>query len=168
MSDEDSLNEMSAMPQRLMPRAPTVTEHHKVLGTNALHAGNTLATFKAHNTRIVSIDHRLESVEKFVDEMAGIRSELAGVSSALSKHGEIIGRLGERMEVEKAGIDLKKTIVIAVFGLLGAMVTSFGGYWLGHTPSGPSYVAPTHQQSVEIDQKLKEMDPDGHHGFAPH
>ena len=171
MSDEDSLNDMSAIPQRLMPRAASVTEHHKVLGTNAIHAGNTLATFKAHNFRINDIDERVETLEKFAQEMAGIRSELAGVSSALSAHGKIIGELGVKLENEKAAIDYKKTIVIAVFGLLGTLVTALGGYWIGnaHSPAaGPSYVAPTHQQVLEIDQKLKDMDPDGKHGFAPH
>ncbi len=177
MSDEDSLNEMSAIPARLMPRSPSLAEHHRVLSTNALHAGNSLATLKAHKVRQDNLDERQDHLEERVDtleqiarDVGGIRAELAGVSAAMSKHGEIIGQLGVKFESEKAGIDLKKTIVIAVFGLLGTLVTALGGYWIGnaHNNSGPSYVAPTHQQAVEIDQKLKEMDPDGKHGFAPH
>lgn len=168
MSDEDSLSEINSIPQRLMPRSPTVTEHHKVLGANALHAGNTLATFKAHKVRIDDIDERLEGVESVVQQFAKLSTELAGVSTALSKHGEIIGQLAVKFENEKAGIDYKKAVVIAIIGLLGTGLTTLGGYWIGHTPAGPSYVAPTHQQALEIDQKLKDMDPDGKHGFAPH
>lgn len=177
MSDEDSLNEMSSIPARLMPRAQNLAEHHRVLGTNAIHVGNSLATMKAHKVRQDGLEEkqddlteRVDTLEQIAREVGGIRVELAGVSAAMSKHGEIIGQLGLKLEVEKSGIDLKKTIVIAVFGLLGTLTTALGGYWIGnaHTNSGPAYVAPTHQQAVEIDQKLKEMDPEGKHGFAPH
>lgn len=170
MSDEDSLSEMSTAPQRLMPRASSVAEHHRVLGMNAIHAGNTLATIKAHKTRQDDLEERVDTLEQFSREMAGIRTELAGVSFALSKHGDIIGQLNLEKATEKAAFDYKKSIIIAVIGLLATIVTTLGGYWIGnaHNNSGPSYVAPTHQQAVEIDQKLKDMDPEGKHGFAPH
>ena len=55
MSDEDSLNEMHVAPQRLMPKSPSLTEHHKILGLHAVHAGNTIATIKAQADILLSM-----------------------------------------------------------------------------------------------------------------
>ena len=174
MSDEDSLSEMSAVPQRLMPKAPNVTEHHRVLGTNAIHAGNTIATLKAQKTLIDVVKYRVTDLEEFRDNLRDDLSELkeemvkqreasANIANALqasmSKLGEIVGKHGEELAAAKGGLELKKVIIIGVLGLLGTAVTVFGGYAWGHTPTGPAYQAPTHQQALEVDRKLKEYDP---------
>jgi hypothetical protein len=174
MSDEDSLNEMSAIPQRLMPKVASITEHHRVLGANALHAGNAIATDKAHKVRIDGVVKRVESLEEFRDglrddlsdlkeEMAKQREASTNIANALqvsmAQLGGIVGKHSEELAAAKGGLELKKVIIIGVLGLLGSAVTAFGGYAWGHTPTGPSYQAPTHQQAVEVDRKLKEFDP---------
>lgn len=183
MSDEYLSGEMSLTPQRLMPRSANIPEHHRILNLNAMHTGNQTSTIKAHKTRMDGLDQRLSSLESFredlrdnfsdlKEELGKQREQTAAIANAMqlsvSQLGAIVGKHSEEMAINKGGMEMKRVIVIGILGLLGTCVTVFGGYAWGHTPQGPAYVAPTHQQSIEIDQKLKEMDPDGHHGFAPH
>jgi hypothetical protein len=174
MSDEYASGEMSLTPQKLMPRSATITEHHRVLNLNAMHTGNQTSTIKAHKVRIDGIHERVGSLEEFRegfrDDFSELKEELVkqrestvAIANELQKSmmalGGIVGKHSEELAAQKGGMELKKVLVIALFGLLGTCVTAFGGYAWGHTPSGPAYVAPTHQQALEIDRKIKESDP---------
>ncbi len=171
MSDEDSLNEMHVAPQRLMPKSPSLTEHHKILGLHAVHAGNTIATIKAHKVRQDTLEERLEEIEDVRDLVWEVKAELASQREAnkqqseqfnkmLISHGDLIGQLGDKLVTQSAGSELKKTIVQGIVAVAIAAVTAYGGYTVGHRPETPVYQAPTHQQAQEIDNKIKEFDPD--------
>jgi hypothetical protein len=170
MSDEDSMSE-TISPARLMPKAQTLPEHHRILNMSAVHHGNTLATIKAHNVRIVGLDRRMDNVEGLRDEISDLKNEIVATRDtfkdsvnrlelSMSSLAGIVAKHGEELVVRKQGVDLKKTIIIAVFGLLGAMATASGGYFWAHTPGGPAYVPPTHAQAVQIDKEYREQDPE--------
>ena len=170
MSDEDSLSEMNVAPQRLMPKSPSLTEHHKILNLSAIHAGNTIATFKAHKVRIDDLYERVEEVECVKDMLSDLRSDMSSqkesmkehmdqFSRAISSQGAIIGEIGQKLAVKSTDQEIKKMVIAGILSLLMAIVTAYCGYTWGH-PSETKYEAPTHQQALEIDRKLREMDPD--------
>ncbi len=170
MSDEDSLSEMHVAPQRLMPKSSSLTEHHKVLNLSAVHAGNTIATFKAHKTRIDDLEERLEEVEEVKDMLWGLRSDMSSQKESMKEHmdqfsraitsqGAIIGDINQKLASKSSDNEIKKMVIAGVLSLLMAIVTAYCGYTWGH-PSPTKYDAPTHQQAIEIDEKLRAQDPD--------
>lgn len=170
MSDEDSLSEMNVAPARLMPKSPSLTEHHKVLGLHAVHAGNTISTIKAHKVRIDGIEERLEEVEEVKDVIWDLRADMAShktsmkeymdqVNRSMTSQGAIIGDINQKLTTKASDNEIKKMVVAGVLSLLMALVTAYCGYTWGH-PSETKYEAPTHQQAQEIDNKLRDMDPD--------
>ncbi len=170
MSDEDSLSEMHVAPQRLMPKSPSLTEHHKVLGLSAVHAGNTIATLKAHKVRQDNFEERLEDVEQVRNVLWELKADMSSQKEALKEHmdqvsrsltsqGAIIGDINQKLVGKTSDHEIKKMVIAGVLSLLMAIVTAYCGYTWGH-PSETKYDAPTHQQAQEIDNKLREMDPD--------
>lgn len=171
MSDEDSLSELNIAPQRLMPKVATTSEHNRILNLSAIHYGHTLSTIKAHKVRADGLEERVEALEELQDVIGELKTELVTqretatardnqFERAMLSQGVLIGSLNEKFAVQSTGIDLKKAVISGVFALLMAIVAATSGYFMGHTPPGPKYEAPTHEQSVEIDRKYKEMFPE--------
>lgn len=172
MSDEDSLSEMNVAPARLMPKSPSLTEHHRILGLSAVHAGNTISTLKAHKVRQDDIEERLEEIEdvrdavwelkaKMTSQGEAIREHAEQVNKAMASHGDIIGQINQRLATQASNNDLKKTIVTGLIGIIMTAVTAYCGYTWGHSPPElKNDPMPTHQQAQEIDRKIQEFDPE--------
>jgi len=170
MSDADSLSEMSTISTRLMPKSPSIAEHHRILNANAAHAGNTIATFKAHKVRIDGIEERLEDIEDVKEAIWELKADtkshteqvsktLSDQNRTLSNQDKLLADINLKLVNNSQSSEIKKMIVTGIISLLMAIVTAYCGYTWGHTPD-TKYDAPTHQQAVEIDQKIKDFDPD--------
>lgn len=179
MSYEDSLSDMNIAPQRLMPKAQSLTEHHRVLGMNAIHHGNTMATIKAHHVRISDVDERVEELEKLPEAIASLRSDLSSnrdamrdyanqQERALASVGGLVAQLNDKMVRQEQGVDMRKAIVGGVFALLIAIVTAGGGYLMGHQSPGPKYEPHTAAQIQSVDQKYNDMQPENQRQINGH
>lgn len=160
---------MNVAPAKLMPKSPSVAEHHRVLGLAAVHAGNTISTIKAHHIRQNDFEERLEAVEGVHEAVWSLRAELeaqrnAGketanqINKALSEHGALIGQLNERLVAQSSSSELKKAIVTGIVTVLVAIVTAYGGYTMAHK-SDASTDPMTRDQIHQIDEKIKAFDP---------
>lgn len=169
MSDEDSLSEMNATPARLMPKSSSLAEHHRILGLSAVHAGNTIATLKAHKVRHDNLEERLEEIEDVKDTLWGLKADMASqrevmrdhmeqVSKSLTSQGDVIGKIGQTLAENKTNSEIKKMVVAGVISIALAITTAYCGYTFGHQPT-TKYEAPTHQQAIEIDRKIQSYDP---------
>ena len=135
MSDEDSLSEMNVAPARLMPKSPSITEHHRVLNLSAIHSGNTIATLKAHHVRQNNLEERVEDLEGVKEAVWEIKTKIDSWEKALCSQGDAIGTLSTKIAEQSTSSEIKKAVVTGIFTLLISIVAAYTGYVQGHSPT---------------------------------